>query len=75
MKNANALIESLKEERKQLLQKIDRLGDFITSEDFDELDEESRILLWEQWANMRRYEQTLCKRIAHAICLKKSWGE
>lgn len=67
MKNSEELIESLKEERKELLEKIHKLETFLLSDDFKKVDGESSNLLWEQWERMRGYEKTLCKRIAHEI--------
>lgn len=67
MKNSEELIESLKEERKDLLEKIHKLEAFLLSDDFKKVDGESSNLLWEQWEKMRGYEKTLCKRIAHEV--------
>lgn len=67
MKKSEELIESLKEERKELLEKIHKLETFLLSDDFKKVDGESSNLLWEQWERMRGYEKTLCKRIAHEI--------
>lgn len=67
MKNSEELIQALKEERAELLQKTHRLETFLLSDDFKKIDNESNNLLWEQWANMRAYEKTLCKRIAHEV--------
>ena len=67
MKNSEELMESLKEERKELLEKIHKLETFLLSDDFKKVDGESSNLLWEQWEKMRGYEKTLCKRIAHEI--------
>lgn len=67
MKTSEELIESLKEERKELLEKIHKLETFLLSDDFKKVDGESSNLLWEQWERMRGYEKTLCKRIAHEI--------
>ena len=73
MKNPEELIQALKEERAELLQKINRLETFLISDDFKKIDGESNNLLWEQWANMRVYEKTLCKRIAHEV--QKQYNE
>lgn len=67
MKTSEELIQALKEERKELLQKVHRLEEFLLSDDLKKVDNESSNLLWEQWANMRAYEKTLCKRIAHEV--------
>lgn len=67
MKNSEELIQALKEERAELLQKIHRLETFLLSDDFKKIDGESSNLLWEQWEKMRGYEKTLCKRIAHEV--------
>lgn len=67
MKKTEELIESLKEERKELLEKIHKLETFLLSDDFKKVDGESSNLLWEQWEKMRGYEKTLCKRIAHEL--------
>lgn len=67
MKNSEELIKSLKEERKELLEKIHKLETFLLSDDFKKVDGESSNLLWEQWEKMRGYEKTLCKRIVHEI--------
>lgn len=67
MKTSGELIQALREERKELLQKVHRLETFLLSDDLKKVDDESRNLLWEQWANMRAYEKTLCKRIAHEV--------
>lgn len=67
MKNTGDLIESLKEEWTELLQKIRKLEKFLLSEDFKKIDGESSNLLWEQWEKMRGYERTLCKRIDHEL--------
>lgn len=64
MKTSGELIQALREEREELLQKVHRLETFLLSE---KVDDESRNLLWEQWANMRAYEKTLCKRITHEV--------
>lgn len=73
MKNWEELIQALKEERAELLQKIHRLETFLLSDDFEKVDNGSRHLLWEQWSGMRGYEKTLCKRIAHEI--QKQYNE
>lgn len=73
MKTSEKLIQALKEERKELLQKVHPLEEFLLSDDFKKVDNESSNLLWEQWANMRAYEKTLCKRIAHEI--QKQYNE
>lgn len=73
MKNSEELIQELKEERAELLQKIHRLETFLLSDDFKKIDGESSNLLWEQWTGMRGYEKTLCKRIAHEI--QKKYNE
>lgn len=67
MKNSEELIQALKEERAELLQKINRLVTFLISDDFKKIDGESSNLLCEQWERMRGYEKTLCKRIAHEV--------
>lgn len=67
MKNSEELIQALKEERAELLQKIHRLETFLISDDFKKIDGESSNLLFEQWEKMRGYEKTLCKRIAHEV--------
>lgn len=67
MKTSEELIQALKEERKELLQKVHRLEEFLFLDDLKKVDNESSNLLWEQWANMRAYEKTLCKRIAHEV--------
>lgn len=73
MKTSGELIQALKEERAELLQKVHRLEAFLLSDDLKKVDNESSNLLWEQWANMRSYEKTLCKRIAHEI--QKQYNE
>lgn len=73
MKTSQELIRALKEEREELLQKVHRLERFLLSDDLKKVDNESRNLLWEQWANMRAYKRTLCKRIAHEI--QKQYNE
>lgn len=73
MKNTVELIESLKKEREELLQKIHKLETFLLSDDFKKIDGESSNLLWEQWTGMRGYEKTLCKRIAHGV--QKKYNE
>lgn len=73
MKTSEDLIQALKEERAELLQKIHRLETFLLSDDLKKVDNESSNLLLEQWANMRAYEKTLCKRIAHEI--QKQYNE
>lgn len=73
MKNSEELIQGLKEERAELLQKIHRLETFLLSDDFKKIDGESSNLLWEQWTGMRGYEKTLCKRIAHEV--QKKYNE
>ena len=75
MKNLAELIESLKEERKQLLEKIHKLEEFLLSDNLKKIDGESQNLLWEQWAHMRAYEKTLCKRIAHAVIMRNMESE
>lgn len=67
MKSSEELIQALKEERKELLQKVHKLETFLLSDDFKKIDGESSNLLWEQWEKMRGYEKTLCKRIAHEV--------
>lgn len=67
MKSSEELIQALKEERKELLQKVHKLEAFLLSDDFEKIDGESSNLLWEQWEKMRGYEKTLCKRIVHEI--------
>jgi hypothetical protein len=67
VKNSEELIQALKEERAELLQKIHRLETFLISDDFKKIDGESSNLLFEQWEKMRGYEKTLCKRIAHEV--------
>lgn len=67
MKTSEELIQALKEERKELLQKVHRLEEFLFLDDLKKVDNESSNLLWEQWANMRAYGKTLCKRIAHEV--------
>lgn len=67
MKTSEELIQALKEERAELLQKIHRLETFLLSDDLKKIDGESSNLLWEQWERMRGYEKTLCKRIAHEV--------
>lgn len=67
MKKSEELIQALKEERAELLQKTHRLETFLLSDDFKKIDGESSNLLWEQWERMRDYEKTLCKRIAHEV--------
>ena len=57
MKNTVELIESLKKEREELLQKIHKLETFLLSDDFKKIDGESSNLLWEQWEKMRGYEK------------------
>lgn len=73
MKNTVKLIESLKEEWIELLQKIRKLETFLLSDDLKKIDGESSNLLWEQWEKMRSYEKTLCKRIDHE--LRKQYNE
>lgn len=73
MKNSEELIQELKEERKELLQKVHKLEKFILSDDFKKIDGESSNLLLEQWEKMRGYEKTLCKRIAHEV--QKKYNE
>lgn len=73
MKNSEELIQELKEERAELLQKIRRLETFLLSDDLKKVDNESSYLLWEQWTGMRGYEKTLCKRIAHEV--QKKYNE
>lgn len=73
MKTSEELMQALKEERAELLQKLHRLEAFLLSDDLKKVDNESSNLLWEQWANMRAYEKTLCKRIAHEI--QKQYNE
>lgn len=65
MKTSEELIHALRAERVELLQKLHRLETFLLSDDSEKVDDESKKLLWEQWANMRAYDKTLCKRIAH----------
>lgn len=67
MKSSEELIQVLKEEREELLQKVHKLETFLLSDDFKKIDGESSNLLWEQWEKMRGYEKTLCKRIAHEV--------
>lgn len=67
MKTSEELIQALRAERAELLQKLHRLETLLLSDDFEKTDDESKKLLWEQWANMRAYEKTLCKRIAHEV--------
>lgn len=67
MKSSGELIQALKEERKELLQKVHKLETFLLSDDFKKIDGESSNLLWEQLGKMRGYEKTLCKRIAHEV--------
>lgn len=73
MKNQEELIQALRAERAELLQRLHRLETFFLSDDFEKVDDESKKLLWEQWANMRAYEKTLCKRIAHEV--QKQYNE
>lgn len=73
MKTSEELIQALKTERAELLQKIHRLETFLLSDDLEKVDDESKGLLWEQWQKMREYERTLCKRIAHEI--QKQYNE
>lgn len=73
MKTSEELIQALKKEKTELLQKVHRLERFLLSEDLKKIDNESCNLLWDQWSLMRAYERTLCKRIAHEI--KKQYNE
>ena len=70
MKNDSELIKSLKEEREQLSKQLHKLERFLSSDDLNKIDKESRGLLWEQWADMSAYERTLYKRIALAKSMK-----
>lgn len=67
MKSSEELIQALKEEWKELSQKVHKLETFLLSADFKKIDGESSNLLWEQWEKMRGYGKTLCKRIAHEV--------
>lgn len=67
MKSSEELMQALREERKDLSQKIHKLEAFLLSDDLKKIDEESSNLLWEQWGEMRGYERTLCKRIVHEV--------
>lgn len=49
MKSSEELIQALKEERKELLQKVHKLETVLLSDDFKKIDGESSNLLWEQW--------------------------
>lgn len=73
MKNTAELIESLKKEWIELLQKIRKLETFLFSDDLEKIDAESCFLLWEQRARMKGYEKTLCERLIHE--LRKQYNE
>lgn len=76
MKTSEELLQALREEREELLQKLHRLETFLLSDDLKKVDNESSNLLFEQWERMRGYERTLCKRIAHeARILNKKEGD
>ena len=65
MKTSEELIKSLKEERNDLEERMNKAELFLLSDDAKELDDESRELLWEQVVRMSSYSLVLWKRIAH----------
>lgn len=56
-------LSRLKTEKEELSQKINKLGDFLSTESFLKLSEANRILLQEQLSVMIRYQSILVIRI------------
>lgn len=65
MKTSEELIKSLKEERNDLDERMNKAELFLLSDDAKTLDDESRELLWEQVVRMSSYSLVLWKRITH----------
>lgn len=65
MKTPEELIKSLKEERNDLEERMNKAELILLSDEAKELDDESRELLWEQVVRMSSYSLVLWKRIAH----------
>lgn len=56
----------MKIEKEELYERMARLDKFIRSENFDNLDEEEQLLLFDQFVAMMLYFQILKRRIAKA---------
>lgn len=58
--------DRMKIEKEELYERMARLDKFIRSENFDNLDEEEQLLLFDQFGAMMSYFQILKRRIAKA---------
>lgn len=57
------LKKKLTSEYRDMVHRVNRLTDFISSPDYDSLDRENRLLLFQQYQAMSTYRDVLQKRL------------
>lgn len=59
----STFLERLQQEQKELNEKLEKLGDFIVSENFEKLSKANKMLLRKQCSVMNEYNEVLILRL------------